>query len=99
MLRCAAAIAPLSLDGMVHTDENAKKCTLSYVPSSQKLDEGAKPQQVQTVKFQCEFRLLARIAAHAYELVHFLPFEHVCLPAAHTGNALSVAVLHECGSC
>ena len=54
-LRCAAAIAsPLSLDGMVHTDENAMKCTLSYVPSSQKLKEGEKPQQVQTVKFQCE---------------------------------------------
>jgi hypothetical protein len=54
-LRCAAAIAtPLSLVGMVHTDENAMKCTLSYVPSSQKLKEGEKPQQVQTVKFQCE---------------------------------------------
>jgi hypothetical protein len=27
--------------------------------------------------------------------VHFLQFEHFCLPAAHTDNALSVAVVHD----
>ncbi len=52
-LRCAAAIeTPLSLLGMLHTDENAMHCTLAYMPTHQKLKEGQKAQEKQTVKFE-----------------------------------------------
>jgi hypothetical protein len=51
-LRCAAAIkAPLSLNGMIHTDENSMTCTVGYVPAFQKVKDGDKAQQTQTVKF------------------------------------------------
>jgi hypothetical protein len=52
-LRCAAAIeTPLSLLGMLHTDENAMHCTLAYMPSHQKIKAGEKAQDKQTVKFE-----------------------------------------------
>ncbi len=51
-LRCAAAIkTPLSLDGMIHTDENSMTCTVGYVPAFQKVKDGGEVQQTQTVKF------------------------------------------------
>ena len=52
-LRCAATIeTPLSLLGMLHTDENAMHCTLAYMPSHQKVKAGEKAQDKQTVKFE-----------------------------------------------
>jgi hypothetical protein len=52
-LRCAAAIeTPLSLLGMVHTDENSMHCTLAYMPSYQKVKSDEKAQDKQTVKFE-----------------------------------------------